>query len=259
MRQAVEEFLGSAAASSSSQLLPSSSRQPRSTPMSSQTQPNRAPLAELSATVSDRPYILKFGKYSGWKLDDVPPDYVAWLKKSETLKGKEELAKAVEEYEKVPRVYKLCFGKYKGYTLDEVPPTYLNYLHESNAAKENADLRDALAKHKHANTTSQISAQRSKTGKKKPFVVPSEYTGDHRRYYYNGDPKAGQMWIGCNDALRYFGADARAMIEAVLQPFNRRQRFWLHQVFAYAKHFGTTKNETPTKALNKFKAKSYHK
>jgi hypothetical protein len=67
------------------------------------------------------------------------------------------------------------------------------------------------------------------------------------------------MWIGCRDCLRYFGADPEAMEAAGLRPVHRKQRFWLHQVFAYAKHFGTTKGETPTKALNKFNAKNYNK
>jgi len=94
--------------------------------------------------------------------------------------------------------------------------------------------------------------------KKKAFDLPSDITFDVRRYYFNGDRKAGQMWIGCNDCVRYFGADAKAIVAAGLRPRHKNQRFWLHQVFAYAKYFGTIKGETPTKALNKFKSKTYN-
>ena len=66
------------------------------------------------------------------------------------------------------------------------------------------------------------------------------------------------MWIGRNDCVRFFGADPSAMIAAGLtaHPFN--QRFWLHQVFSYAKHFKTTKGQTPAKALSTFKARKYN-
>lgn len=148
------------------------------------------------------------------------------------------------------------FGKYRGYTLDEVPPTYINWLKVFGAPDGHEDLRQALDSHKRHNATAQTgSAKRPK----KAFEIPSEYTTDYRRYYYGGTRDGGQMWIGCHDCVRYFGADPKAMTTAGLRPFHKGQRFWLHQVFAYANHFGTTKGEIPTKALNKFKAKNYNK
>jgi hypothetical protein len=66
------------------------------------------------------------------------------------------------------------------------------------------------------------------------------------------------MWIGSHDCIRFFGPDPKAMVAAGLCAFHKGQRFWLHQVFAYAKHFGVTNGETATKALNKFKARRYN-
>lgn len=145
-------------------------------------------------------------------------------------------------------------------TLDEVPPTYLNWLHDFDAPAEHEDLRTALADHKKKNAAEQasrVSARSSTKRKKKAWVIPNEHTSDFRRYYYGGDRKAGQMWIGCHDVVRYFGADPKAMVQAGLRPHHRNQRFWLHQVFSYAQYYGTTKGETPTKAMNKVKAKNY--
>ncbi|KAK5722748.1 hypothetical protein LTR15_005981 [Elasticomyces elasticus] len=212
----------------------------------------------LAATAQE--YVLNFGKHAGKGLEEVPPEYVAWLKKGELIKNNDLLAAAVAAWDQTPRVYRLCFGKYEGYTLDEVPPTYLNWLQDFDAPVGHEDLKQALEEHKEADSALQVSRVigSDKTRKKKAFDLPSETTTDFRRYYYNGDPKGGQMWIGCQDCVRYFGADAKAMVAAGLRPHYKNQRFWLHQVFAYAKHFGTTKHETPTKALNKFKAKNYH-
>ncbi|KAK4945039.1 hypothetical protein LTR10_015716 [Elasticomyces elasticus] len=205
-------------------------------------------------------YVLNLGKHAGKGLEEVPPEYVAWLKKGELIKNNDMLAAAVAAWDQTPRVYRLCFGKYEGYTLDEVPPTYLNWLQDFDAPVGHEDLKQALEEHKEANSALQVSRVigNDKTRKKKTFDLPPETTTDFRRYYYNGDPKGGQMWIGCQDCVRYFGADAKAMVAAGLRPHYKNQRFWLHQVFAYAKHFGTTKHETPTKALNKFKAENYH-
>ncbi|KAK5682831.1 hypothetical protein LTR17_027361 [Elasticomyces elasticus] len=215
----------------------------------------------LAATDQDPlAYVLNFGKHAGKGLEEVPPEYVAWLKKGELIKNNDMLAAAVAAWDQTPRVYRLCFGKYEGYTLDEVPPTYLNCLQDFDAPVGHEDLKQALEEHKEANSALQVSRVigSDKTRKKKAFDLPSETTTDFRRYYYNGDSEGGQMWIGCQDCVRYFGPDAKAMVAAGLRPHYKNQRFWLHQVFAYAKHFGTTKHETPTKALNKFKAKNYH-
>ncbi|KAK1086498.1 hypothetical protein LTR48_003509 [Friedmanniomyces endolithicus] len=136
------------------------------------------------------------------------------------------------------------------------------WLQDFDAPEGHEDLKQALKDHKRANTDMQVSSVQAGTSttrkKKKAFDLPSDITFDVRWCYFNGDRKAGQMWIGCNDCMRYFGADAKAMVAAGLRPHHKNQRFWLHQVFAYAKHFGTTKGETPTKALNKFKSKNYN-
>ncbi|KAK0247889.1 hypothetical protein LTR12_011675 [Friedmanniomyces endolithicus] len=211
---------------------------------------------------STRSYVLTFGKHAGKSLNDVPPDYVAWLKKGELIHKNADLAAAVADWDRIPRVYRLCFGKHKGCTLAEVPPTYLLWLQDFDAPEGHEDLKQALKDHKRAIADLQVSSVQAGTNtsrkKKKAFDLPSDTTFDVRRYYFNGDRKVGQMWIGCNDCVRYFGADAKAMVAAGLRPHHKNQRFWLHQVFAYAKHFGTTKGETPTKALNKFESRNYN-
>ncbi|CAG8978783.1 hypothetical protein HYALB_00011048 [Hymenoscyphus albidus] len=194
--------------------------------------PSRTPLAPRSSNHTliavkqeiDGPYVLDFGKHQGSKLEDVPADYLAWLKKQPH--NTEALKKAIRDWDKIPRVYRLGFGMHRGCTLDEVPPAYITWLYE-NAADEYDDLREALAKHKRENSIKQVTAQKSKSSKKqkKPF---------------------------------YFGADATAMKAAGLEVFHKGQRFWVHQVFAYARHFGTTGTDTPTNALNKSKAKKYN-
>ncbi|CAJ2501131.1 Uu.00g039840.m01.CDS01 [Anthostomella pinea] len=228
------------------------------------SQTNVPPSSSAPPAAIDGPYTLTFGKHAGKRLEEVPDDYIAWLKAGEMINTNAALKAAVQEWDTIPRVYHLCFGKYKGRTLDEVPPTYLNWLHDFGAEEGHDDLRQALKAQKEQNAALQVSSvQNSSTGpkgrKKKPFKVPSATTLDYRRYYYHGDKRGGQMWIGCNDCVRYFGADPKAMAAAGLHPFQRGQRFWVHQVFAYAKYFGTTKNETPTQALNKFKAKNHRK
>jgi hypothetical protein len=189
----------------------------------------------------------------GKKLDDVPVEYVQWIKTNNDLMRDVVLCAAIAEWEKIPRVYKLSFGMHQGLSLDQVPPAYIEYLHESNAAEGRDDLRQALAEHKLANAK----VQRKKAASKS-FDVPSDITTDLKRYYYHGTKNGGQMWIGVHDCVRFFGADGKAMQAAGLRSHFRGQRFWLHQVFAYAKHFGTTKRETPTKALNRFKARKYN-
>ena len=174
-----------------------------------------------------------------------------------------ELRHAVEDWEKVPRVYVLHFGKYKGKTLDEVPPSYINWLNEFGAPDQHEDLKKALAEHRNNDSADQVAMIEAATSsspkrKKKAWVIPHETTNDYRRFYYNGDRKSSQMWIGCHDVVRYFGADPKALVKAGLRPHHKSQRFWLHQVFSYAQYYGTTRGETPTKALNKFKAKNYN-
>jgi len=179
-----------------------------------------------------------------------------------------DLRVAIMAWEKIPRTFVLDFGKWNGCTLDEVPPSYITYLRETGAPKEHDDLRKALREYRKKDAATQASnvlggtvlaSASSSTRKKKPWVIPDEHTTDYRRYYYNGDRREGQMLIGCNDTLRYFGADPKAMHAAGLRPHHRNQQFWLHQVFSYAQYYGTTKGEMPTKALNKFKAKKYNK
>ncbi|KAK0860458.1 hypothetical protein LTS02_008472 [Friedmanniomyces endolithicus] len=205
--------------------------QPPPTVITTQSDPTK------SASVPEGPYVLTFGKHAGKSLNDVPPDYIAWLKKGELIHKNVDLAAAV-------------------------PPTYLLWLQDFDAPEGHEDLKQALKDHKRAIADLQVSSVQAGTNtsrkKKKAFDLPSDTTFDVRRYYFNGDRKVGQMWIGCNDCVRYFGADAKAMVAAGLRPHHKNQRFWLHQVFAYAKHFGTTKGETPTKALNKFKSKNYN-
>ncbi|CAG8950017.1 hypothetical protein HYFRA_00004351 [Hymenoscyphus fraxineus] len=248
-----------------SQPAPSYSKLPLSQPDPSNSQPSRTPLAPRSSNHTliavkpeiHGPYVLDFGKHQGSKLEDVPAEYIAWLRRQPH--NTEALKKAIRNWDKIPRVYRLGFGMHRGCTLDEVPPAYITWLYE-NAADEYDDLREALAKHKRENSIKQVTAQKSKSSKKqkKPFVCPPNYTSDYRRYYYTGDRKGQQMWIGCHDALKYFGADATAMKAAGLEVFHKGQRFWVHQVFAYARHFGTTGTDTATNALNKFKAKKYN-
>ncbi|KAK4543956.1 hypothetical protein LTR36_004730 [Oleoguttula mirabilis] len=236
-----------------------------------------------------KPYILTFGKQINHTLSTIPPAYIAWLKSNSVYETNAELRTAFDEWEKVPHAYRFPFGKHEGCTLAEVPPTYLNWLEENPAPAGQEDLRKelrkALAVHRKSEagvqgalvsntaststaSTSTASASTASTAvasttstkrKKKPWVIPNDHTTDIRRYYYAGDRRQGQMWIGCNDAVRYFGADPKAMNAAGLRAHHKNQRFWLHQVFSYAQYYGTTKGETPTKALNKFKAKNYNK
>ncbi|KAK1071621.1 hypothetical protein LTR74_003251 [Friedmanniomyces endolithicus] len=230
--------------------------QPPPTVITTQSDPTK------SASVPEGPFVLTFGKHAGKSLNDVPPDYIAWLKKGELIPENVDLAAAVADWDRIPRVYRLCFGNHKGCTLAKVPPTYLLWLQDFDAPEGHEDLKQALKDHKRAIADLQVSSVQAGTNtsrkKKKVFDLPSDTTFDVRRYYFNGDHKVAQMWIGCNDCVRYFGADAKAMVAAGLRPHHKNQRFWLHQVFAYAKHFGTTKGETPTKALNKFKSKNYN-
>ncbi|KAI5364082.1 putative quorum-sensing-regulated virulence factor [Septoria linicola] len=224
MQRVVEEYVAATLHYPSSQ--PLSSTLPAAQPGSSQ---QRQPLGPLSSNVnrSQVPYVLHFGKHKGQLLANVPSDYIAWLRQSDMIKEREQLAEAMRNYDAghhLPTEYKLCFGKWKGYTLAEVAPSYLTNLHDSDAAKENGDLRAALAEHKQANALKQRLTQKSGSTKK-PFHCPSEVTTDYRRYYYNGDRKGGQMWICCNDALKYFGADRNAMRAAGLRSFTRGQRF----------------------------------
>ncbi|KAK3618457.1 hypothetical protein LTR56_024634 [Elasticomyces elasticus] len=162
-------------------------------------------------------YVLNFGKHAGKGLEEVPPEYVAWLKKGELIKNNDMLAAAVAAWDQTPRVYRLCFGKYEGYTLDE----------DFDAPVGHEDLKQASEEHKEANSALQVSRVigNDKTRKKKAFDLPPGTTTDFRRYYYNGDPKGGQMWIGCQDCVRYFGADAKAMVAAGLRPHYKNQRF----------------------------------
>ncbi|KAH9904765.1 hypothetical protein F4778DRAFT_44751 [Xylariomycetidae sp. FL2044] len=215
------------------------------------------------------PYVLKFGKYKGQPLDDVPPEYVAWLKAgTDSYVADVELQAAVAAWEKVPRVYKLPFDQYKGRTLAEVPPTYINWLRDSNALEGHDDLRRAVAEHRENNSALQMSQVLMSAGsqsdgttqkrRKKPWVIPSSTTSDYRRYYYGGSKHGGQMWIGRHDAVRYFGADPDAMERAGLRPHHKGQRFWLHQVMSYARYYGTTRGELPSKALSKFKANKHN-
>ncbi|TKA49345.1 hypothetical protein B0A54_00011 [Friedmanniomyces endolithicus] len=216
--------------------------QSKRTPIQSKPTPQPPPTVTMSpmtqifpatsAPVPEGPYVLTFCKHAGKYLNDVPPEYISWLKKGELITRNADLAAAVAGWDRIPRVYRLCFGKHKGCTLAEVPPTYLVWLEDFDAPEGHEDLKQALKDHKCANAEAQVSSVQAVTSttrkKKKAFDLPSDITFDVRRYYFNGDRKAGQMWIGCNDCVRYFGADAKAMVAAGLRPRHKNQRFWLH-------------------------------
>ncbi|KAK0307887.1 hypothetical protein LTR01_005219 [Friedmanniomyces endolithicus] len=231
--------------------------QSKRTPIQSKPTPQPPPTVTMSpmtqifpatsAPVPEGPYVLTFCKHAGKSLNDVPPEYISWLKKGELITRNADLAAAVAGWDRIPRVYRLCFGKHKGCTLAEVPPTYLLWLEDFDAPEGHEDLKQALKDHKRVNAEARVSSVLAVTSttrkKKKAFDLPSDITFDVRRYYFNGDRKAGQMWIGCNDCVRYFGADAKAMVAAGLRPRHKNQRFWLHQVFAYAKYSQVLRND----------------
>jgi len=65
--------------------------QPPPTVITTQSDPTK------SASVPEGPYVLTFGKHAGKSLNDVPPDYIAWLKKGELIHKNVDLAAAVAD------------------------------------------------------------------------------------------------------------------------------------------------------------------
>ena len=63
------------------------------------------------------------------------------------------------------------------------------------------------------------------------------------------------LWITSKAAQDYFGAHAEAMVQAGLRPV-AKNRFWLDHVHSYAECFMTTRGETVSQALSKFKSKN---
>ena len=83
--------------------------------------------------------VLHFGKYYGWRIDKVPPQYLQWALKSGVISSTSDAGRTAKEIlgmtkkrkarsnlskEKKPEA-KINFGKFKGKPISEVPKNYL--------------------------------------------------------------------------------------------------------------------------------------
>jgi uncharacterized protein (DUF3820 family) len=103
-------------------------------------------------------YCFDFGKHAGKPLDEIPAQYIEFLKQQGIVEGRPTLAVAVtehgreqsqqsciESFQSAPREYTLTFGKHIGKILKVVPDHYLTCLENSyDVYIENKALRDAV-------------------------------------------------------------------------------------------------------------------
>jgi len=198
------------------------------------------------------PFVLNFGIHQGKCLDEVPSSYITFLNTADISSNRPDLAAALKAFndQKKKTPYVLDFSSHIGKSLEQCPPTFIDYLNSNpEITEKRPDLQAALKTFNRNNRHSQI-----QEAKNSSWVPPSDRTSDARRYHKNGR----QMWIAASDTLRFFGAEPEALLAAGLHHC-RKNAFWVHQVFSFAKHHGTTHPDTATKALNKFKAKNYSK
>ncbi|KAF2499036.1 hypothetical protein BU16DRAFT_535453 [Lophium mytilinum] len=246
-----------------SALPPVSSLPPSSVPPSSSQIPQIALPDALT-------YRFTFGVHVGRSLAEVPFDYLSHLNDRGIISSRPDLAAAIADLQQQnpslfappdPSLYVLNFGSNHGMTLDSVPPSYIQYLKNEKISDTRPDLAAALKYFDRKNKKAQ--KERARKGKSssrptKPFDVPGDRTHDVGRFFRNDK----QMWITAGDAKAYFGVETQAVLAAGVHAISggrskKGTRFWLHQVFYFAKHFKTTGSDTPTQALNKFKARNY--
>lgn len=144
------------------------------------------------------------------------------------------------------RVYSMTFGKYIGKPLDEVPSQYLEWIKDNNVQKDHEDLPQ-LCVLEVILTQTQAFLLLSKFPEEPDDVVSYDPWTDMK------------IWISDSDARQFFGDDSRLMRSATSHSWGlgRRTKWWLHQVYRYAEHFGTlgTQKQTVT-ALRNFLGKN---
>lgn len=242
---------------------PASSLPPSSLPLSSSQTPRIALPNALT-------YRFTFGVHIGRSLAEVPLEYLSHLNDRGIISSRPDLTAAIADLQQQnpslfappdPSLYVLNFGSNHGMTLDSIPPSYIQYLKNEKISDTRPDLAAALKYFDRKNK--KVQKERARKGKSssrptKPFDVPDDLTRDVDRFFRNDE----QMWITAGDAKAYFGAETQAVLAAGVHAISggrskKGTRFWLHQVFYFAKHFKTTGSDTPTQALNKFKARNY--
>src|SRR5262249_1905550 len=81
-------------------------------------------------SVTTSPHRLRFGRYKGRTLDEVPPDYLATLRRFDGLYPA--TLRQIEDYLRVlvrdPGRARIPFGSHAGQTLDELETSYLDWL-----------------------------------------------------------------------------------------------------------------------------------
>jgi uncharacterized protein (DUF3820 family) len=146
------------------------SRPTQSVEVPSSSAPARVPSSQQSGTPGTTPsnfantspseYRFDFGKHIGKTLNEIPSQYISFLKNRGIVEDKPALAAAVIKHERQnlqsappvssnpsPDQYTLKFGKHVGKTLAEIPEQYLTWLKTTDMLGNNEDLRNAVRHH----------------------------------------------------------------------------------------------------------------
>jgi uncharacterized protein (DUF3820 family) len=124
----------------------------------SASQPTEPPSSMPPSSQSTQ-YRFDFGKHAGKTLDEIPAQYIEFLKREGIVESRPNLAVAVIRHEReqaqrrrvgssqsAPGTYTLTFGKHIGKTLRDVPSQYISWLRTScDVYQESKALRDAVA------------------------------------------------------------------------------------------------------------------
>ncbi|KAH7065794.1 hypothetical protein BKA63DRAFT_164923 [Paraphoma chrysanthemicola] len=171
-------------------------------PGPSSTEPHSA----ISLSALQCKYRFDFGIHTGKTLDEVPLDYLEFLKKKGIVEGKPSLSMAVTRYERLHPLdaqipssgeglasFTLKLDKYAGKRLDQVPADYLNWLRSSNFYDENPEMRRAFA-HLDNNKSKAVRGASQKR-KRTPGRTSTTYAG-YTRKRRSTLPREMPEWFG---------------------------------------------------------------
>jgi uncharacterized protein (DUF3820 family) len=147
-------------------------------------------------------YRFDFGKHAGKTLDEIPAQYIEFLKRESIVESRPNLAVAVIRHEReqaqrsrikssqsAPGTYTLTFGKHIGKLLRDVPSQYVNWQRTScDVYQESKALRDAVTDYDlwmnppvAAKKSSKKRKRASQTSSGRPPKPPSERSARRMR------------------------------------------------------------------------------
>jgi uncharacterized protein (DUF3820 family) len=160
-------------------------------------------LSSTPPCASQTEYRFDFGIHTGKTLNQVPTDYLDFLKQRGIVEGKPALAMAVARHERLhppavqtsssqddPARFTLKFGKHTGKTLDQVPEDYLDWLKSSNILEENRALRAAFAYYEKHSTTARGAPKKRKRTSDALTTCYTRSSGRRR----HAPPKRMRIW-----------------------------------------------------------------